>query len=76
MNLRNIDYQEDYRSGHDDILEDLFRPSLARSSEYWRAVGYFSSSAFRGIWHAAWRVREGWRERQAGHVGNAVKEGS
>ena len=46
MSLRNIDYQEDYRSGHDDILEDLFRPSLARSSEYWRAVGYFSSSAF------------------------------
>jgi len=46
MSLRDIDYQEDYRSGYDDIVDDLFRPSLAQAKAYWRAVGYFSSSAF------------------------------
>ena len=45
MKLRDIRYQEDYRSGYDDIVTDFFRPSLARAKEYWRAVGYFSSSA-------------------------------
>lgn len=45
MSLREIEYQEDYRSGYDDIVVDFFRPSLARSKKYWRAVGYFSSSA-------------------------------
>ena len=45
MSLREIKYKEDYRSGHDDIVMDVFRPSLREASEYWRAVGYFSSSA-------------------------------
>ena len=45
MSLRDIAYKEDYRSGYDNIVEDLFRQSLAQSKEYWRAVGYFSSSA-------------------------------
>lgn len=45
MRLRDIDYQEDYRSGYDDIVNDFFRPSLSRAKEYWRAVGYFSSTA-------------------------------
>ena len=45
MSLRDIDYREDYRSGYDNIVDDLFRPSLSHSKEYWRAVGYFSSSA-------------------------------
>ncbi len=45
MSLRDIEYQEDYRSGYDSIVEDFIRPSLARSQAYWRAVGYFSSSA-------------------------------
>ena len=45
MSLREIEYQEDYRSGYDDIVGDLFRPSLAQAETYWRAVGYFSSSA-------------------------------
>ena len=40
-----MEYQEDYRSGYDSIVDDFFRPSLAGSREYWRAVGYFSSSA-------------------------------
>ena len=45
MSLRDITYKEDYRSGYDNIVENLFRPSLAQSKKYWRAVGYFSSSA-------------------------------
>ena len=45
MSLREIEFQPDYRSGYDNIVEDLFRPSLSRSKAYWRAVGYFSSSA-------------------------------
>ena len=46
MSLQDVQYREDYRSGHDNILEDFFRPSLREAREYWRAVGYFSSSAF------------------------------
>lgn len=45
MGLRKIEYQEDYRSGYNNIVEEFFRPCLARSKAYWRAVGYFSSSA-------------------------------
>lgn len=45
MSLRDIQYQEDYRSGYDHIVEDFFRPSLREAQLYWRAVGYFSSSA-------------------------------
>jgi len=45
MSLRDIEYQEDYRSGYDNIVEDFIQPSLARAQAYWRAVGYFSSSA-------------------------------
>lgn len=45
MSLRDLPYREDYRSGHDVIVEDFFRPSLHEAREYWRAVGYFSSSA-------------------------------
>ncbi len=45
MSLQNVQYREDYRSGHDNIVEDFFQPSLREAREYWRAVGYFSSSA-------------------------------
>lgn len=45
MSLRDIEYQQDYRSGYDHIVNDFFQPSLAQAQEYWRAVGYFSSSA-------------------------------
>ncbi|MEW8111076.1 MAG: DEAD/DEAH box helicase family protein [Candidatus Thiodiazotropha endolucinida] len=43
--MRDVEFKEDYRSGYDNIVTDLFRPSLAQAHEYWRAVGYFSSSA-------------------------------
>ena len=45
MSLRSLNYQEDYRTGYDDILNDFLRPTLAEARHYWRAVGYFSSSA-------------------------------
>ncbi|MFC1953998.1 DEAD/DEAH box helicase family protein [Chloroflexota bacterium] len=45
MSLKEITFQEDYRTGQDDILNSLFRSSLREATSYWRAVGYFSSSA-------------------------------
>ena len=45
MSLKEISHQEDYRSGQGDILNNFFRPCLREASSYWRAVGYFSSSA-------------------------------
>jgi superfamily II DNA or RNA helicase/HKD family nuclease len=45
MSLRQIRYQQDYRSGYDDIVGDFFQPSLRESNDYSRAVGYFSSSS-------------------------------
>ena len=45
MSLRLINYQTDYRTGYDNILDDFFRKSLRGADQYWRAVGYFSSSA-------------------------------
>ena len=45
MGLRDLHYQIDYRSGHDDLVSDFFKPSLCEAGRYWRAVGYFSSSA-------------------------------
>lgn len=45
MSLRDLEYQEDYRSGYNDLIGEFFQPSLREAQDYWRAVGYFSSSA-------------------------------
>ena len=45
MSLKDIQYKEDYRSGYDNLVKDFFQPSLREAQKYWRAVGYFSSSA-------------------------------
>ena len=45
MDLKTVQYQEDYRSGIDHLVVDFFLPSLAQANVYWRAVGYFSSTA-------------------------------
>lgn len=45
MGLKDIDYQEDYRSGYDRLVDDFFIPSLGNANTYWRAAGYFSSTA-------------------------------
>ena len=49
MSLRDLNYQEDYRSGSDDLLDDFFRPSLSQAQVYWRAAGYFCSSALEAL---------------------------
>lgn len=45
MALRDIAYADDYRSGPGKLVDEFFRPSLTQANRYWRAVGYFSSSA-------------------------------
>lgn len=45
VSLRDLTYKEDYRSGEDNILRDFFQASLSEANVYWRAVGYFSSTA-------------------------------
>jgi len=42
-------FQPEYRSGYDDLLQDFYRPALSQSVQYWRAVGFFSSTAFEAI---------------------------
>ena len=49
MSLRDFNYQEDYRSGSDDLLSDFFQPCLSRAQVYWRAAGYFCSSALEAL---------------------------
>ncbi len=45
MELRDLHYEEDYYSGEDNFVRDFLRPCLRISHKYWRAVGYFRSSA-------------------------------
>ena len=48
-NLIDVSFKQEYRSGNADFLEDLYYPALKTASNYWRAVGFFSSSAFEEI---------------------------
>ena len=43
--LRDLALQDEYRSGGDDVVRGLYGPALRASSGYYRAVGFFSSSA-------------------------------
>jgi superfamily II DNA or RNA helicase len=43
--LRDVNLQPEYRSGRDDLVPGFYHPCLNNSDVYWRAVGYFSSSA-------------------------------
>lgn len=45
MALRDLNLEDDYRSGARTLVDQFFRPALGQSNDYWRAVGYFSSSA-------------------------------
>lgn len=49
MSLREQSFRHEYRSGSDDLIRDLYHPALLRCSDYWRAVGFFSSTAFEAI---------------------------
>jgi len=45
MTLRDIEFEDDYRSGARTLVDQFFRPALGQANDYWRAVGYFSSSS-------------------------------
>lgn len=45
MALKDIAFEDDYRSAPGKLVNEFFRPALGQSKIYWRAVGYFSSSA-------------------------------
>ena len=47
MSFANLHLRRHYNSDEDDVLADFYRPVLSNARRYDRAVGYFSSSAFR-----------------------------
>ena len=49
MGLQSYAFQTEYRSGYDDLIRDFYHPGLDRADRYWRAVGFFSSSAFEAL---------------------------
>lgn len=44
-NLRLVLLKRDYRTGEDNLLHDFFIPCLSQATVYYRAVGFFDSSA-------------------------------
>jgi superfamily II DNA or RNA helicase len=44
--LPNNEFSDEYRTGHNDPLNDFYIPCLKSSIIYYRSVGYFSSSLF------------------------------
>lgn len=49
QDIQGQHFQSEYRSGSDDLIQDFYHPALANSNQYWRAVGFFSSSSFEAI---------------------------
>lgn len=49
MELSDHTFKTEYRSGYDNLIRDLYHPALKLANRYWRAVGYFSSSALEAI---------------------------
>lgn len=47
MSFSDLDLRRHYNSDEDDVLGDFYRPVLTSARRYDRAVGYFSSSAFK-----------------------------
>ncbi len=43
--LQRVTLKPDYRSGEDNLLRDFYIPCLEQSKKYYRAVGFFSSTA-------------------------------
>ena len=43
--LRDLNLKISYSTGQDDLVNDFYSPCMARSRQYWRAVGYFTSSS-------------------------------
>jgi len=47
--LRAINFSPEYRTGLNNPIEDLYHPALRYCTDYWRAVGFFSSTALEVI---------------------------
>ena len=44
MSLREISLKYEYRSDEADLVKDFYTPCLRNATQYWRAVGYFTSN--------------------------------
>ena len=44
MLLNELSLQSEYRSDEADLVKDFYTPCLRNATQYWRAVGYFTSS--------------------------------
>ena len=44
MSLREISLKYEYRSDGADLIKDFYTPCLRHATQYWRAVGYFTSN--------------------------------
>lgn len=44
MSLREISLKYEYRSDGADLVKDFYTPCLRHATQYWRAVGYFTSN--------------------------------
>ncbi|WP_459557671.1 DEAD/DEAH box helicase family protein [Lacunimicrobium album] len=49
MGLRSCEFLTEYRSGYDNLIQDFYHPALKQSHQYWRAAGFFSSTALEAI---------------------------
>jgi HKD family nuclease len=47
--LGDISFQLEYRSGRDELVAAFYHPCLTNADTYWRAVGYFSSTALEAL---------------------------
>lgn len=46
LKLSEIELKEEYRTGHDDLVNSFYKPCLQDANLYDRSVGYFSSTVF------------------------------
>lgn len=44
MSLREIPLKYEYRSDETNLVKDFYTPCLRNATQYWRAVGYFTSN--------------------------------
>ena len=44
MSLRELSLQPEYRSDRANLVKDFYTPCLRNATQYWRAVGYFTSN--------------------------------
>ena len=44
MSLRELSLQSEYRSDGANLVTDFYTPCLRNATQYWRAVGYFTSN--------------------------------